>query len=722
MNCPIPPHEFGGHCPLQEVDNTMSFRSKLALLTAAGIILAGTFQTAEAASMLLDEINVRAAQQPQTEENLTVREVRESSARDLGEALQPLPGLSIVRKGAIANDVVLRGLQGDDINVFLDGVRIHGGCPSRMDPPSFHFDFAEVESIDVVKGPYDVENPGSLGGVINAVSRQPEKGPGLAATFTYGSADLVNASLKGSYGGAEGDLLLGYAYKYSLAPRSGDGKRITEVYPATSANRYRPAAVDSRAYDINTFWVKGGSRLSERARTELDVSYQDADHVLYPYLFMDADYDRTTRLNWSTTVEDLGPVWKELSLQAWWNEVEHLMHDGYRVSSTPSMMVTRPYSMQTDADTVTWGAKLKGSWAAGPGTLDGGVDYYLRNWDAVNVMAMSMYLPQPMIPEVDIDNLGAFVAYALPLGRGWSLRAGARLDHTAAEAGKLTGTRLATLFQPYYPGSSLSDNSDFNEMSGNLQLTWKPLENLELFAGFGSGSRTPDPQELYINLQRTPTMAMPNVTNWLGNPELKPTRNNQFDLGARLSGDAWFTKVSLFYSSLNDYIDIVELADPDGAGPLVRARSYRNIDATLWGGELSGQVALPADLYLNGALAYVRGENDETDLPLAEMPPLTGSVALRYDVDRWFVELTERFAARQERVDATLLEEETDGWAVTDLKGGIRWEKWDITGGVNNLFDKFYYTHLSYQRDPFRSGVRVPETGAFAYLTVSYRY
>lgn len=623
----------------------------------------------------------------------------------------------------IANDVVVRGLQGDDINVFLDGVRIHGGCPSRMDPPSFHFDFAEVDAIEVIKGPYDVENPGGLGGTINAVSKKPDQGPGFGASLTYGSADLVNASLKGSYGGEQFDALAGYAYKYSLPPRSGDGKRITDIYPAASKNRYRDDDVDSRAYSIDTFWVRGGYRLTDKAHTELGYSYQDADHVLYPYLLMDADYDRTHRLNWTTTVDDVGPLLRQLTFQAWWNEVEHLMHDKYRVSSLPSIAVTRDYSMQTDATTETYGAKLKGSWELGPGTLDTGVDYYARNWDAINVAAMyQAYAEQPMIPDVDIDKLGVFAAYTWPLDQRWSVTAGVRLDQTRAEANALSDARLLTLMQPYFPGDTLDNDPDFTEASGNLQVTWKATDNVELFAGFGAGSRTPDPQELYINLQRIPTMMNPTATNWLGNPELEPTRNTQFDLGGRLSGDAWFIKASLFHGNLCDFIDIVDLPDPDGQGPLASARGYGNVDARISGGELSGQIALPGDFYLSSALSYVQGKNKDSDEPLAEMPPLTGSASIRYDVDRWYVELTERFADRQNRVADELSETETAGWGVTDLKAGFNWEKWSFTGGVNNLFDKFYYNHLSYQRDPFRSGVKVPETGAFAYLTVSYRY
>ncbi len=701
----------------------MFYKITILMLVTTLLALTGIGQSVLAETILLDEITVRAVQQPQTEETLTIREVRESPARDMGEALQTLPGLSIVRKGAIASDVVVRGLQGDDINVFLDGVRIHGGCPSRMDPPSFHFDFAEVDTIDVIKGPYDVENPGSLGGVINAVSGQPEKGPGFTANLTYGSADQVNASTKASYGGENYDVLAGYAYKYSLPPRAGDGKRITDIYPDDSRNRYRNDDVDSRAYDINTFWVKGGYQLSDQTRTELSYSNQDASHVLYPYLLMDADYDRTHRLNWATTADLNGPILKQLFFQAWWNEVEHLMHDEYRVSSLSSASVTRDYSMVTDATTETYGGKLKGTWNLGPGSLDTGIDYYFRNWDAVNEVAMYMnYTPQTMIPDVDINNVGLFAAYTWPIDQQWSVKSGVRLDHTQAEANKLSSTRLLTLMQPYFPGSRLENDSDFTEVSGNIQLIWKSSDHLEFFAGFGSGSRTPDPQELYINLQRIPTMMNPSATNWIGNPDLDPTRNNQFDIGARVSGDAWFVKTSLFYSDLKDYIDIVDLPDPDGTGSLGEARSYSNVDATLMGGELSSQVALPGDFYLTGTLSYVHGENDDTNEALAEMPPLQGSAGIRYDNGSWFAELTERFAARQNRVNEELNETETAGWGVTDLKAGINWDRWSLNAGVNNVFDKYYSTHLSYQRDPFRSGVKVPESGSFVYTSLAYRY
>ncbi|GAB4561352.1 MAG: TonB-dependent receptor [Geothermobacteraceae bacterium] len=683
------------------------------LLSFACILLLFSTTSASAAtSALLEEILVRGERQEPVEESLTVREVTESPARDLGEALLTVPGLSAVHKGAIANDIVLRGLQRDNINVLIDGVRLHGGCPSRMDPPSFHFDFAEVASVDVVKGPYDLEHPGSLGGLVNAVSKTPATGPHVNANFGYGSFDSLDASLVGSYGGTTLDGLIGYAYKTSDVPESGDGRRLTEIYPATSPNRYRPEAIDSRAYEINTLWGRGGFKLA-KGRSDISYAWQDADHVLYPYLLMDADYDRTHRLNWTTRLEKLTDRLQSLEFQVFFNSVDHLMDDSLRESSRPSMMVTRPYMMQTDAETQTFGARLKSGLVAGPGILAVGLDAHRRAWDAVNTSAMWMsYAPQPMIPDVDIDHLGAFAEYSLPLSAAATLTGGARLDADKVEANALTPARLASLYQPYF-GTGASNDTDFLEPSAHVRLSWRVVEPLELFFGAASVSRVPDQQELYIGLQRMMGK------NWLGNPTLDASRNNQVDVGAKWSGSRLFASLSLFANRVSDYIYVVEQDDPDGTGPLIRARTYRNVDASFVGAEFSSQLALPFDLFAQASLSWVEAENEESGQPLAEIPPLSGRIALRRDNGIWFVELAERFADRQDRTDPSLNEEETPGWAVTDIKAGADLGIWRLTGGVSNLFDRQYFSHLSYQRDPFASGVKVPETGRFAWLRLS---
>jgi len=679
----------------------MQLRFWVIWFVLAGCLAPGYVMAAE--TLLLDEITIRGEKESPQEESLTIREVRESPAKDIGEALQRVEGISCVRKGAIANDIVLRGFQRDNINVLVDGVRLHGACPNRMDPPAFHYDFAQVEDVMVLKGPYDVTNPGGLGGLVQVRTKKTEKGFHSDLNLNYGSYNSTNDSATVSYGTDRYDGLAGYAFKYSEVPRSGDGRLITDIYPVTNPNRYRPDAIDSKAYEIHTGWTKLGFNPTENSRTELSYSYQDASHVLYPYLKMDANFDRTHILNWTYKLEKVSDVVKDLELQAYWDKVSHLMDDSLRESSRPTAIITRSYSMQTDASTQVVGAKVKGTLAIGPGSLKSGVDYYNRSWNALNVRAMFTpvlpYTKLNMIPDVDVDNFGLFADYELPLNDRLKVQAGIRGDLTWVNAASINNA------------STLRNSTDFGEVSGNVRLTYTPVSGMDIFMGLARGVRTPDPEELYISVPA----AAPAVT-WQGNPDLNPTVNHEADLGVKYAGEKFYVNGTVFYSDLNDYVNFYSAS--------ITRKSYQNIDATMWGAEVGSQVSLPFDIYLRGSLSYTEARNKDGHRPLSEIPPLRGLLSVRYDVDSWFIELAENLAARQDRIDTGLNEQPTAGWMTTDLKAGINYNSLSIYGGVNNLLDKQYYSHLSYLRDPFAGGVgfKVPENGRNFYLTVTYKF
>ena len=55
-------------------------------------------------------------------------------------------------------------------------------------------------------------------------------------------------------------------------------------------------------------------------------------------------------------------------------------------------------------------------------------------------------------------------------------------------------------------------------------------------------------------------------------------------------------------------------------------------------------------------------------------------------------------------------------------RGGYTFGSFSLTVGVENVFDRLYAQHLSYMRDPYRSGVRVPEPGRNVFANLSFRY
>ena len=97
-------------------------------------------------------------------------------------------------------------------------------------------------------------------------------------------------------------------------------------------------------------------------------------------------------------------------------------------------------------------------------------------------------------------------------------------------------------------------------------------------------------------------------------------------------------------------------------------------------------------------------------------------MALRYGTRRLFGEVEGLAVHAQNNIDSDLKEQPTASYFLLNLKGGFHSEKWRLTGGIDKLLDRFYYEPFSYQRDPFRSGVRIPEPGRNIYCILSYRF
>ncbi len=126
-------------------------------------------------------------------------------------------------------------------------------------------------------------------------------------------------------------------------------------------------------------------------------------------------------------------------------------------------------------------------------------------------------------------------------------------------------------------------------------------------------------------------------------------------------------------------------------------------------------------------IAWLRGSRDlapeigVVDRDLPELPPLSGRLALRWEPGRWFAELEGVAATEQTRVDSGLQEAPTPAWAIANLRAGVELGRFWGIAGIDNLFDRTYREHLSYQRDPFRAGVAVPEPGRSFSFSLRYR-
>jgi iron complex outermembrane receptor protein len=648
-------------------------------------------------------------------ERIEGEELRENGATDLGEALQNVEGFWKVRKGAVANDIVLRGFQKNNLNVLIDGARIYGACPNRMDPPSFFVDLGEIERVEVYKGPFDLRHQGSLGGLVNIKTTSVGQGFHGRIGAGYGSFNRADVSGQASYGTDGVGILVGGTFQYAEPYEDGDGKKITELYPESSPNRYRLEERDERAYLVGDGWTK--LSLAPRENHQFDVTYSrhEARDALYPYLLMDLMEDSSDLINAVYLIDDLGKVVSSIRLQAYWDQVRHDMTDENRCSSrrnpaTCTGDLPERYSMKTHADTNTVGATAEGIVTL-LGSTRIGVESYLTNWDATTTMFNPMaaaYLSQSSVPDVDTINIGGYVEHEQKLSTRFTLTAGIRVDHTR----QTSGHDRSSLYQTFFPGAHTGAEDTYP--SGNVQLSGLLAEDLSVFLGAGRTVSVPDASERFVAIQRMGTEDKPDR---VGNPGLAPEKNSEVDLAMEYDHGLVRLETDLFYSYVEDFIVVRDVFRSER-----HARTAKNVDAELYGAEASLLARLPLHLYGRLGAAYTRARNETDDTDLSEIPPFQGRASLRYDDERLYGELEGVFADSQTKVDRFLDEPTTPGWGIANLRLGYRWKWLRVSANIFNLFDNQYVEHLSYQREVFRSGIRVPEPGRTFFVSVQAEF
>ncbi len=675
-------------------------------LLAAGLVLPTFFYASAQEVIKIKKISVveELSQQETVGETkeATEEEIKITRQIDVGEILSNLfPEINHIRKGGTANDITIRGFGRDNINVLIDGQRIYGACPNRMDPPIFHMSTRQVKEVQILEGPFDVSNQGSLAGVVNLISKDPEKGKGGSLYFTGGYFNYLHGGFDSYVGNDLVKVLVGYSKQYSKPYKSGEGKKITQY-----AN-YKSSELDHTAFDIDNAWTKLVITPNQENEIKINYAFDEAKDVLYPYLMMDAVYDRTHRINGEYLIKPLG-----IKISAYWNFVKHDMQDRWRTTSTGW---SRGYGMRNLAKTKTYGAKLEKDLRIGDIKLKAGIDAYIRNWKAYNqLMALDN---RGMIPDVDIKNIGAYIKGAKPVGN-LIISAGLRVDRTRSEADRgALGTANQQLYDSYYNSYDLSQTDTY--ISGNVVARYKIDRRSSVYIGFGHTVRVPDPEERFIALKKPMTKP-----NWVGNPNLNPTKNNEIDAGFEYYWGLFGIKGNLFYSDLTDYIYLTSI------NPIryetKPAQSYQNIDAHIYGGDLTAVGMLSDTVSVEAGVAYQRGKKDSgnyTDSDLAEISPLKTRLAVKYDNGTVFGQIEAIYASPQEDVDSDLNEQKTKSYYVFNIKTGLNAGNRAFIGlGIDNLFDKNYYTHLSYLRNPFSSGSKIPEPGRFVYMNVSYKF
>jgi len=640
--------------------------------------------------------------------------VKFSRQSDLGEMLsQTLPEITHVRNSAIGNDIILRGFRKDNLNITIDDAKVCGACPNRMDPPSMHISSGQIQTVEVQEGPFDVTQFGSLGGKINVVTKDPEKGVHGEVSTTLGSFDYRKLSTTIEGGNDAVQALVGFSRETSGQYKDGDSQTLAEqtdtLTTTGSTQRYATAYKDMDAYDRNNYWAKIVGNIGDNQKLTLNYFGDRADDIMFPRYPMDALVDDTDMFKAKYQLFNLGSFSEEIKIEGYHSKVTHLMGTDYRASATSPAT-----TMWAPAEATIKGAKIENSFTLAGIHTTFGLDASKRNWIATKGPETNS-TRNYMLPDVDTENL-AFYATASKTISNIDISGGFRYDDTTINPNKSlqdNASNSATYF------SSLSDKN-YNNISANLMLKYNISSMTNLFIGAGQSIRVPDAKELYVvNTNAAGTLITNSATSG-GNQNLNESINREIDLGFENTTGNFHLKTTLFYSDLKDYIYAYD-------------STWANIDAKIYGGDISADYLLNNEWRIESGVAYQKGvkknpgQIGDTDKDLAEIPPFKGRLALVMDDSINYL-MAEVIAADNQTIDSDNNEKEIAGYGILNLKYGYDFRNgFSLMTGINNFFNRTYAVNNSYIGNQLigfngTDPLVLNEPGRNFYATVSYKF
>lgn len=684
-------------------------KPSLSLLLCCSCLVLSTNTLAADTDQL--EINIKAVKAKKTpnEVNPKLAENTPVLPADGGEFLKQLNGVTGSRFGGRGIEPIIRGQTQTQLNVLLDGAYLHGGCPNRMDPPTSYAALETYEKVTVQKGVQTLQHgSGGSGGTIlferdtrSLVPTEKSLSGKLSATTKANgikhdvSADITTGNQQG------------YA-RFFVQDRKADNYEDGSGHTVKSAYQHRQGGV-----------VLGLTPTESRS---IEYSYENNDFsdALYPGAGMDSPVEQADIHRLKYKDEFRGAV-KSVDAEVYFSAVEHVM-DNY--SLRPVASGSMKMSVPTTSDTT--GGKLALTSAVGNHTVTYGLNIQNRTRNAT-MQNKSMNKDMFMLwPDAKTEQTGIFAEAEAKLDADSKIKYGLRYDQVEASADKAdlklaSGLSANQRYQAVY-GTTASDKTERN-LGALLRYEKNLNEHTTVFTGVSRSVRTADETERYLN-----------NTNWTGNPNLKPEKHYQLDLGLNQQIGTVRWSGTVFADKVDDFI-LRDAKTVSLAGTPTKTQIYRNVDADLYGVELGTEAQLSEQLKLSGDVAYVNRKNTTDQRNIAQTPPVLGKVQLDYKTNQWGLGTRLRFAGNQSKLDKLSPIEVKDSagnpvsagsYTVLDAYGRYSVNKTtQVRFGIDNLLDKTYAEQVNRANADLIANpqaIRVNEAGRTAWLKLETEF
>lgn len=572
-------------------------------------------------------------------------QIRDSQKTSVADVLVTTPGVTLSRNGGLGTttSVRIRGAEGDQTVVLIDGVKLNDPSSTSGGYNFANLITSDVARIEVLRGPQStLWGSQAIGGVVNIVTPEPNGPLSAHARTEAGSRNTGLVKLSAEAGG---DVLswrvgAGYlttdgvsAFDEKLGGREKDGYRNTGLNARGIVHITQNIEADLRAT-----WSKG--------RVDFDGFPAPA------FAFADtAEYGKTEEL---ASYAGLRIAALDGRLR---NRVGFAYTDTDRENVDPAAAV--PLTFDASGSNKRW--EYQGTYAFSERTnLTLGLESETSELSTASPSSFNPN-PTPLAREIDLDS-----AYA-------------QLQFAPVEA------------VSFSVGTRYDDHETFGSHTTNhASVAWSVMPATVVRASYGEGFKAPTLYQLFSEY---------------GNTALEAESAHGWDAGIeqKLLDDAVALSAIYFSRDTNNMIDFVSCFGVSTAACAAQPNGYYNNiqKASADGVELGASVGLGSQVRISANYTTMDVRNDvrgsanfERQLPRRPRESLNGSVTWASTFGLTTTVAIQRAGRSFDNVANSFV---LDGYTLVDLRAAYDVSEWlQVYGRVENLLDEEYQTTRRY--------------------------
>lgn len=609
---------------------------------------------------------------------ITEQDIERQLAVDLQTMFKYDPSISSTGSGAGAQTLTVRGVGGNRVVFIKDGRRTNDGYAGGGGylVGRNYFDVAGVKQVEVAKGAASsLYGSDALGGIVVITTKDP-------SDYLVDQQSLVKVAL--GYQGQSNQV----AADITAAKDLGD-VAISAVYSHRDSEEVQNYAEDLPGYDARSdaLLLKVEQKLDEKRTLKYTLDYfnQTTEQVITPSIQETEDED--TNISFAL---DYDSDMATAIFDKWYGQLSYSRYEQQsdQISAARNYIDYNDYGFEQDilGLKAVFSKEVKGENTEHEFVYGVDIDLYDTTRPRLKTRVLNdgtvdfTNEKQKAFPGADTSLVGVYMQDSIKFNEtDWSLVAGIRYDYYALEAKK----------DALYADAELDDITE-SAFSPKLGVIYQVDDNLSWYGQYVRGFKIPPHDQAYQSHGVEPFYQI------LPNADLDPESSDSFEIGLRYASSDISVNLSTFYAAYDDFIETTIAGVEPTYIPNVNKTfyQYQNISETQISGVEAGiAMYVTDDILLEANVAYVDGENKDSDQPLTSISPLNGSILVSTEFGNVNWTAAWRLAKAQSDVVLDTNGNKTtqgNGYGVVDLYANYQWQAWQMNVGLLNLLDKEY--------------------------------